>query len=422
MKTKHNNKTKFTSLDLFLDVNMPHIDHCIDQLRKEIGLRQKTQIRALKLLLCNLYKKQDIQIMVPRSKTALAIKKFNPLEVGYRPFIGALDALDKYGWIEQIIGITGETMTTIKTTPKLLQWFDDAGWSEEKIDVKVSQYITLRENQKLGGRSVYIDYEETEYSRWLQGELKKYNQLLNSSEIVLKGQDGSTVKTYKNLTLQRKFIRHKINNIKNGEFIFGGRMWGPWANLSSKERKRIYINGEPAIELDREASHLNAMYQVVTGAPYSGIEPYKVEVNGLVIPRHIVKKFSSLMQNGKTPRSTANSVIRAYKKELDLTKYDEYLEIKKKVSPGEIVNAILEKHSVIAPYYLNGKTYGDYISCWESDIVFEVVVELTRRSIPCLTIYDSFIVPLQYKELVDEMKDKTPYINRRRLDKVALRN
>jgi hypothetical protein len=414
------NKPKLTSFDLFLDVNMPHIDHCIEQLRKEIGLRQKTQIRALKLLLCNLYKKQDIEIMVPRSKTALAIKKFNPLEVGYRPFIGALDALDKYGWIEQIIGITGETMTTIKTTPKLLQWFDDAGWSDEKIDVKVSQYITLRENQKLGGRSVYIDYEETEYSRWLQGELEKYNELLNKSQIILKGVDGKADESFENLSLHRRFVRHKINNVKNGEFIFGGRMWGPWANLSSEERKRIYINGEPTIDLDREASHLNAMYQVVTGAPYSGKKPYKVEINGLVIPRHIVKKFSSFMQNGKTPGGTANSVIRDYKKESDSTEYEEYLDIKKKVKPSDIVNAILDKHPKIAPYYLRGKKYGDYISCWESDIVFEVVVELTRRGIPCLTIYDSFIVPLQYKELVDEMKDKTPYVNRRRLDKVAL--
>ena len=420
MKTKPNNKTKLSSFDLFLDVNMPHIDHCIEQFRKEIGLRQKTQIRALKLLLCNLYKKQDIEIMVPRSKTALAIKKFNPLEVGYRPFIGALDALDKYGWIEQVIGITGEKMTTIKTTPKLLQWFDDAGWSNETIEVKARQYITLRENQKLGGRSVYIDYEETEYSRWLQDELEKYNKLLNKSQIVLRGVNGKEDKVFDKLSIPRRFIRHKNIVVKNGEFMFGGRMSGPWTNLSSENRKRIHINGEPTIDLDREASHLNAMYQVVTGAPYSGIKPYKVEINGLVIPRHIVKKFSSFMQNGKTPGGTANSVIRAYKKESDSTEYEEYLEIRKKFTPTEIVNAILEKHPMIAPYYLKGKAYGDYISCWESDIVFEVVVELTRRGIPCLTIYDSFIVPLKYKELVDEMKDKTPYVNRRRLDKVAL--
>lgn len=414
------NKPKLASFDLFLDVNSPQIEDFIDEFRNGIELTHKTQIRALKLILCNLYEKQHQEIMVPRSKKALAAKKYNPLEVGYRPFIGVLDALANYEWIDQVIGITGETMTTIRTTPKLIQWFGDVGWSDETIKVTLTQYITLRENQKIGGRAVYIDYEETDYSRWLQIELEKYNQLLNNSEIVLKGLEGNTVKTFRNLTLQRRFVRHKKSKIKNGEFIFGGRMWGPWANLSSDQRKRIYINGEPTVELDRESSHLNAMYQVVTGSPYSGIEPYKVEINGLLIPRHIIKKFSSLMQNGKTPAGTARSVLNYYKSQSDLTEYDEYLEIKKKVTPTEIVNAILEKHSVIAPYYLNGKAYGDYISCWESDIVFEVVVELTRRGIPCLTIYDSFIVPLQYKELVDEMKDRTPYINRRELEKVLL--
>jgi hypothetical protein len=67
----------------------------------------------------------------------------------------------------------------------------------------------------------------------------------------------------------------------------------------------------------------------------------------------------------------------------------------------------------VANYYNRGKAYGDLISCWESDIVFEAVMELTKRGIPCLTVYDSFIVPLQYKDLVDSMKDTTPYVDRR---------
>ena len=420
MTDRSKNKPKLTSFDLFLDINMNHIDFCIDLFRKDIGLRQKTQTKALKLILCNLYKKQDKEIMVSRNKTALAIKKFNPLEVGYRPFIGALDALHKYEWIEQVIGITGKTMTTIKATPKLLQWFEDAGWSNDSINVLVVQLVSLREGHKIGGRSVYIDYEETEYSSWLQNELEKYNKLLNNSQIVFKGINENEDKIFDTLSIPRRFLQHKNIVVKNGEFIFGGRMYGPWIGLSSKERERIYINGEPTIELDRESSHLNAMYQVVTGAPYTGIKPYKVEIEGLVIPRQIIKRFASFMQNGKSPLSTSNSVIRYYKGQSDSTEYEEYLDIKKKVKPTEIVNAILKKHPKIARYYLKGKAYGDYISCWESDIVFEVVVELTRRGIPCLTVYDSFIVPLQYKELVNEMKDKTPYLNRRRLDKVAL--
>ena len=45
-------------------------------------------------------------------------------------------------------------------------------------------------------------------------------------------------------------------------------------------------------------------------------------------------------------------------------------------------------------------------------------MELTRRGIPCLTIYDSFIVPTQYKKLVDSIKDNIPYVDRRGISKI----
>ena len=71
------------------------------------------------------------------------------------------------------------------------------------------------------------------------------------------------------------------------------------------------------------------------------------------------------------------------------------------------------RHSKVSSEYMKGKVFGDFIGCWESDLVFEVVMELTKKDIPCLTVYDSFIVPLEHKELVDSIKDSTPYINRR---------
>ena len=46
-------------------------------------------------------------------------------------------------------------------------------------------------------------------------------------------------------------------------------MYGPWIDFSSEARKRIRINNEPTIELDRKASHLNVLYQVITGKPCS---------------------------------------------------------------------------------------------------------------------------------------------------------
>ncbi len=136
------------------------------------------------------------------------------------------------------------------------------------------------------------------------------------------------------------------------------------------------------------------------------------------------------MQGSKSPRGAAQSVINHYKyeafiknnpEEEDIKKYEEYIEFKKKVKTTDIATTILKKHPKVSKYYNNGKEYGDFISCWESDIVFEVVMELTKRGIPCLTIYDSFIVPLQYEDLVDSMKDITPYVDRRGILKELLK-
>ena len=69
----------------------------------------------------------------------------------------------------------------------------------------------------------------------------------------------------------------------------------PWVSLSSDDRKRLTINGEETIEIDRPASHINAMYDVITGAPYSDGYPYDLIINNSLVPKHIVKNLSSFM-------------------------------------------------------------------------------------------------------------------------------
>ena len=423
----NNNTTHIPKLDLFLDVNMPHLRELTRSLGREIGLRDKRQIRGVRLLLCNLYIQGQRQIMVSRRKQSLGSKKYNPLEIGYRAIISSLDALQKNGYIIQIIGSHNEgTMTTMEPTDKLMEWFEDAGWSDVGVDKRVGSYVTLREARKQNGNAVYIDFKDTKYSKWLGERIKQYDQLLNNCKIELWNDNGTLDRIFKKFTIQRKFIKHK-STYDNMEFVFGGRMPGPWVNLSSELRKNITINGESTVELDRDASHLNAMYQVITGAPYPHKDdPYLITVDGVSVPRHIAKNFSSFMQGSRSVKGVAHSVINNYKrkaiedknpKEEDIKKYEEYVEFKKNIKPTDIANAILDKHPKVANYYNNGKPYGDFISCWESDIVFEVVMELTKRGIPCLTVYDSFIVPLQYKDLVDSMKDTTPYVERRALPK-----
>ena len=410
---------------------MPHLEELTGQLGKDLGMRQGTQFKALKLLLCNMYIQGQRQVRVSRRKQPLGGKKDNPIDIKYSAINGSLDKLEANGYIIQELGSHEEKkMTTMLPTDRLMQWFEDTGWSDEGVDKRVGTYVTLRKAKKDNGKSIYIDYEDTDYSKWLSEEIKKYDQLLNNSRIMLLNEDGTEDREFKKFTVQRKFIRHNFKD-KNTEFTFGGRMPGPWTNLSSELRKNITINGQPTIELDRKASHLNAMYQVITDAPYPyDDDPYHIVVDGYSVPRHIAKNFSSFMQGSKSPRGAAQSVINHYRydalkvknpKDKDIKKYEEYIEFKKKVKPLDIAQAILNKHPKIAKYYNNKKVYGDLISCWESDIVFEVVMELTKRGIPCLTIYDSFIVPLEYEDLVDSMKDITPYEDRRGILKELLK-
>ena len=429
MADKSNITPYIPKLNLFLDVNMTHLEELIHLLGKEIGLRDKRQIKGLKLLLCNMYLRGRRQVLVSRRKQSLGSKRYNPLGIGYSPIRNSLDKLENAGYIIQIIGDYDiKTSTTMEPTNKLIQWFEDAGWSDEGIDKRVGTYVTLRKNEKETNKTIFIEYEDTTYSIWLSKELKKYNQLLSETTITILNEDGEEVDLLRKTTIQRKFIKHNfIEGIENTEFIFGGRMPGPWANFSSEARKGIKINGEPTVELDRKASHLNAMYQVITGKPYPYDDPYTITIDGTKVPRHIAKNFCSFMQGSSSKLGTAKRVANHYRREAkevnnpkqkDIDKYEEYVQFKKKVKPTVIVEAILKRHPKVGKSYMKGKAYGDFIGCWESDIVFEVVMELTKRGIPCLTVYDSFIVPLQYIKLVDSIKDSTPYIDRRGITKV----
>jgi len=412
-------------LNLFLSSNNDHIDHSCELLRKDIGLVRKEQTKALKLLLCNLKIHTNKEIFAPRRKNAISTRRGNPLAIGARSLNSSLDALHKHGYIVQVVGRWVINIhTTIITTPKLIDWFDKHQWEEDDIDAFNGQHVTLRLN---GDSRSDIEYEDTNYSNWLKSTLEDYSKLLNNSAIQLLDDTGVVSKEYLKHTLSRKFIKHN-NHPPNGEFLYGGRMSGAWVSLSSEERKRIIINGEPTIEIDRPASHLNAMYEVITGAPYPGGYPYDLIINNSLVPKHIVKNLSAFMQGAKSATGAAISVGNNYKRvankhnatEQDKLNYDEWHSYKKRVRSSVIIKEFLKKHSVVRDSYLRGKQYGDMIQCWEADIVFEIVIKLVKRDIPVLTVYDSFIVQKQYEDILIKLMSEVKFINRRELDKMTL--
>ena len=189
-------------LNLFLSSENDHIEHTCELLRKEIGLKRKEQTKALKLLLCNLKIYPSKEVFVERRKKAIATQRANPLGVGAKAIISSLDALHEHGYIVQEIGrwILNKNTTIISTT-KLHTWFEIHQWLNDDIEAINAQHITLRLNESINNKKVFVDYEDTEYSIWLNHELEKYSKLLNNSSIKLLDSSKEVITEYSKLTI-----------------------------------------------------------------------------------------------------------------------------------------------------------------------------------------------------------------------------
>jgi hypothetical protein len=417
---------------LLLDVNSPDLEAHCEIAGKMFGFKQKTQFRALRSVLSNLFIAKDRQVMAGRKRQLLGDKATNPLKIGYSARNTTVDRLEKAGFIRVDLGKYEEGKeTTIVATEKLISWFKTTGWSKDKLTKKFNGYLSVRASKRINNTAQLLNFKPTEHSKWLEKKLKEYNELLNGQEITIK--IGSDRMSYDMFHLSRPFIRHEIESLEaleNRDFVFGGRIYGPWANASFEQRETILINGEETIELDRVASHLNAMYQFVTDKPYPGKDAYYLEIDGEEIPRQIVKKYSALMQGSKPKyQSTATRVARSFRqdaekssaKQSDKDNYELFKKWRKKYKPTQIIDKFLNRHSKISGHYRKGKAYGDLISCWESDILFEILIDLTDKGIPALSVYDSVIVPIQYKDYVEGIINTMEYQDRKHLRDILLR-
>jgi hypothetical protein len=423
-------------LDLFLGSNKPHIDDSIKKISKMIGLVRIEQEKALKVILFNLWFNKKTRVRTPMKHKVIGCVRYNPVGIGAKGLKSAVTQLKEHKLIDVKSGYykLGEEndseTTTVLATEKLTKLLIDDNWVDAEIRwVSTPEVVRLRKDNK---DKTLVDYVDGNFSNWLRGELTKYNELLAGTEIyILSKREESVAYEAYDLNLSRVFIDHNIVNPKgDSQFAYGGRMYASWCDLSSEMRQRLEINGNKTVEIDYEGGHVRAIYMELTGKPYiseSGdTDPYgNLTIDGVDIPRFIVKKMATIMQFTDSIKDTVGAVNNAYnprkikfgvksdtRPKKDKDKAAEYNSIVKQTPLKLIIRAYLQRHKVIKDYYLGGKRIGHFIQFIESNMVFEVVVELTKRGIPVLTIYDSFIVEHKYEDLVKDLMSSTPHRDR----------
>ena len=404
---------KAESFNYTLDSSSVELTALVDKLFEEIKLnRHKVHKNGLKLILLNLIVHKGSKVLISRDNNSKRLARYNALDVGGTAIKTVTDKLEKS---EYIYLITGKNLPYGNGIRSSIQATDSLNTLLKPITLQLapSELVLIRE----GGSKKLIDYTDTPRTVRIRKELTAYNKLLRSVNIELRDSSGLTVlKDLNHQVVQRKFIDNgEVDSQGQPLFNSGGRSYSAWSSLSgSDERRHIYIDGQKTVEVDYQASALNIIYKALTGVVYAG-DPYTISVGNVLIPRHLVKQIATTSLNSNTVEGNSSAIGNAYGKldsslkAEDKLKFSQYKDIKKKITIKDILEAFLTKHYLIRHMFLRGKQVGNKVQCLESDLVFAVVNELTNRSIPTLTVHDSFIVKATDKDTLDTLMTTTGF-------------
>lgn len=393
--------------NIHLVSNSPALSEGVDALKTELKITSTKQHNAIELILLNLYEYEEI--MISRARKSYGETRYNPRNAGYGSIITVLDALVEHSFINQELGYRklgadGEIdsrRTTISINNHLKKFLSENGeWYEWdlpiyrksgklKVDHLQPETIILRKNNT---DKTLVDYKDNSWTIKAREQLAEYNDILCDTHIEVPSYDDTDFYETFGEEATRKFIYSE----KKDSFTQGGRLTGSWCNLRKVDRHHLLINGEETIEKDFQASSINTLYLHKTGCSFQDGDPYELSIDGELISREIVKKLSNFILFTSSKKSLKLALENYSSKEKTFNV--DYKKIKDLIGIDRLIDEFVSKHSLIKDYFFGGREHGLYIQFLESERVMNVVNELTKKDIPVLTVYDSFIVPISHEQ------------------------
>jgi hypothetical protein len=252
-----------------------------------------------------------------------------------------------------------ETLVTSHPYAELLELRTEreTNWAKGKI-------------QKPKGRPV--DYVDTPMTVGMRSFLMTYNDAMAGVTLEYKGTIREAGRT---------------RRIFNGAWDQGGRFYGGfWQGINGSKRSTILINGQPVVELDYGALHPTIVYARAGKQPRG--DAYVISG----IPRGIIKEASMRALNNKARGHAINGLKQFL---------DKYVEkFGSSYCAADILEAFEAKHHAIKDHFYKG--LGLSLLRTDSDICEMVLKAMTVSKIPCLSVFDSFIVPKQHEDCLRE--------------------
>lgn len=324
-------------------------------------------------------------------------KKYDPLQIGYRPFTKTIEVLLQLKLIKRKVGYytkQKKRRSRIIATNKLNLLIKKHHVNSSHLYQLPIDEIQLKDKDKK-----FIDFRDTPTIKTYRTIIQKYNKLLSKTKVTLK--ETKEVKKY---FKTKKYPLDTSNQsyhrvFSNGSWKEGGRYYGPWWQyiLNDDEkielRQYLLINNKQTVELDYSSVHLHLLYNKENKVCDNNNDAYTLR--GLEHKRAFVKKAILIAINLKSDRYFSQTVANALK---------DHPQFEKGFSYKNMLKLFKDHHPDIAHYLFTG--IGIKLQNTDSKISEYIIKRMTNKSIPVLNIHDSFIVERKQQQQLKQIMIK----------------
>lgn len=272
-----------------------------------------------------------------------------------------------------------------------------------------------------------VDYDDNELTTSSREVLRRFNDLLDDTQIALDGAEPVVASKL----CYRTFTRDESSE---DLFALGGRIYGGWwQQEGSAWRDKLTINGNQVVELDYHSLHPRLLYALV-GQELKH-DPYQLNstdrnASKLLFLTAINARDESSIYQAFRHQSSSNSrkfdsrhdqahdildpdddpaniehilgMMKSFDRKFRV--FDSFKSVKNS-ELKEILQSLKQLNEPIARFLCNDM--GIRLQRTDSDICMKVIEDMTGRSIPVLPIHDSFIVEKEHEEVLREVMERS---------------
>ena len=368
--------------------------------------------KQFKILILDLYvawlDDPELSIGVGMSKSAFKTNsRYNSLFISPK-IIDIINHAHGVGLIDKKTGSEQSKKTTrIRASALLATAFKKAALSlldmtqeypnREVIVLNKKEYKDEKE------RTIEVEYLDTDYESIpaMRQQLEVYNALIWRTHVDIptfeeplieqpywEKKTGKTKIRRVRLTQDKKFVRRIFYR---ANWNLGGRFHGGWwQSIDADLRKQIYINDESTVEQDYSGLHVNLLYGL------KGIQPpledhYMVEHLLLDFSKEEQRKIVKGVVLNAINADNPESAYKAFRQQQETgTRAKALRDIELKL----LLDAFKKKHPNIQEALNSDK--GVELMNIDGRITAKVIEHFTNKSIPILSVHDSYITQNQY--------------------------